>query len=142
VTRHDGRSDASTLLTVGTISENVAKGAGCDVASLVGTYGGLFSGDQSAGGRLSPAYPLVGAGLFKFYGAGHLVGNFASNSNGVGARNNPYTANYTVKPICTGLIIGMNGGDNFSFVMVNGGTEIFAVDLSRGELLSLDLKQQ
>jgi len=45
---------------------------------------------------------------------------------------------------CTGVLTATpgSGGDNFAFVIVGGGAEVMATDLTSGQTLSLDLKKQ
>jgi len=48
-----------------------------------------------------------------------------------------------VKSDCTGSLKGTVGSkDSFSFVIVGGGAKILAVDLTPGQTVTVDLKQQ
>lgn len=120
--------------------------SGCSVGTLTGNYGFAFSGfgTNSPGGRGSTAFPFYGEGLGTFDGTGYFSATFADSFNGTSSTGNPYTATYTVNSDCTGLLTATpgSGGDNFAFVIVSGGTEILATDLTSGHTLSLDLKKQ
>jgi len=119
--------------------------SGCNVATLTGNYGFTFSGFSAHPPqyRGSNVFPFSGEGLGIFDGGGNFSATFASSLNGASNTGNPYTATYTVNSDCTGLLTAApgSGGDNFAFVIVGGGAEILATDLS-GATLSLDLKKQ
>ncbi len=117
---------------------------GCTVATLTGNYGFTFSGfsNHSPKGQGSTLFPFTGEGLGTFDGAGDFSATFANSFNGTSSTGNSYTATYTVNSDCTGSFTSTNGGDNFAFVIVSGGAEILATDLSLGQTLSLDLKKQ
>ena len=121
-------------------------GSGCTNANLSGHYGFAFSGFQV---QHSGSVPFNGAGSAVADGespTGHLAATFADSVNGSssGGINETYTATYTVNSDCTGLLTATpgSGGDNFAFVIVNGGAEILATDLSAGDTLNLDFKKQ
>jgi len=123
-------------------------GTGCTNASLSGDYGLTFSGFQLQSGKSVPFY---GAGLGTSDGAGNFAATFADSQNGalpgnryVVSTNNQYTATYSVNSNCTGLLTATpgSGGDNFAFVIVNGGAEVLATDISATDTLNLDLKKQ
>jgi hypothetical protein len=101
-------------------------------------------GTHSPGGQGSPNSPFHGEGLGTFDVAGNFAATFAYSLNGTGSTDNPYTATYTLNTDCTGLLTATpgSGGSNFAFVIVSGGNEILATDLTKGNTLSLDLKKQ
>lgn len=119
-------------------------GSGCTNANLSGHYGFAFSGFQV---QHSGSVPFNGAGSAVADGespTGHLAATFADSVNGSASMNETYTATYTVNSDCTGVLTAAPGsiGDNFAFVIVNGGAEILATDLSAGDTLNLDFKKQ
>ncbi len=127
--------------------------SGCSVATLTGNYGFTFSGFQlqTGGGTTGhgKSVPFYGEGLGTFDGAGNVSATFAYSQNGalpgdsyVANTNVPYTATYTVNPDCTGLVTGTPGNDNLAFVIVSGGAEILATDISPTDTLALDFKKQ
>jgi hypothetical protein len=143
---------SAVLLVLVPISKHSAftahAGSGCTNANLSGDYGLTFSGFQLQSGRSVPFY---GAGLGTSDGAGSFAASFASSQNGAlpGNRyavnvNNQYTATYSVNSNCTGLLTATpgSGGDNFAFVIVKGGAEVLATDLSAPDTLNLNLKKQ
>ena len=126
--------------------------SGCSVATLNGNYGFAFSGFQlqSQGvGKGSPAkisVPFYGEGLATFDGNGNFSTAFTFSQNSV-----PYvtstvtnTGTYSVNADCTGLATATpgSGGDNVAFVIVDGGKEAFATDISDPDTLNFDLKKQ
>jgi hypothetical protein len=115
-----------------------------------GNYGLTFSGFQLQG-RTGKSVPFYGTGLLMADGAGNLAGTFSGSENGslpgnryVLIANAPYTATYAVNSDCTGLFTATagSGNDSFTFVIVNGGNEIIATDVSAPDTLNLDLKKQ
>ena len=120
--------------------------SGCTNATLKGNYGFSFSGfttkTKSANSKLVPFY---GEGLFTFDGIGGASATYTYSINGDGGvPNNLYTANYTVNSDCTGSMTANppSIGDNFAFVIVSGGAEILATDISAPDTLNLDFKKQ
>jgi len=118
----------------------------CNNATLTGKYGFVFSGfttkTTSANSKLVPFY---GEGLFTFDGIGGTSATYTYSINGDGGvPNNPYTADYTVYPDCTGSMTANppSIGDNFAFVIVSGGAEVLATDTSAPDTLNLDFKKQ
>jgi hypothetical protein len=121
---------------------------GCSNTTLLGNYGLTFSGFQLESGKSVPFY---GAGLATSDGAGNFAAAFAASENSslpgnkyVASTDEQYIATYTVNSNCTGLLTAIpgSGGDNFAFVIVNGGAEILATDISAPDTLNLDLKKQ
>lgn len=142
----------AALLVLAPISKRslfaVHAGTACTNANLSGNYGLSFSGFQLQSAKSIPFY---GAGIGTADGAGNFAATFAASQNGalpgnryVASTNNAYTATYTVNSNCTGLLTATpgSGGDNFAFVIVNGGAEIVATDVSAPDTLNLDLKKQ
>ena len=111
---------------------------GCSVATLKGNYAVTFSGFQV---NATPQ-PFYGEGLLTFDGAGNLAGPFNFSLNGVPALNIPYTATYAVNPDCTGVANGTNGSDSLAFVILDGGSEILATDISAPQTINMVLKKQ
>jgi hypothetical protein len=143
---------AAALLVLAPVSKRslfaVHAGSGCTNASLSGNYGFTFSGFQLQSGRSIPFY---GAGIGTADGAGNFAATFADSENGVlpgkgyiSDTNEAYTATYTINSNCTGLLTATpgSGGDNFALVIVSGGAEILATDISAPDTLNLDLKKQ
>jgi len=138
---------AATLVVLPTISKRnvtaVHAQSGCSNATLTGNYGFSFGGFQIQHGT-QRSVPFYGAGLATFDGAGNASATFNFGSNGKITTNQPYTATYTVNSDCTGSVTATpgSGGDNFTFVIVGGGAEVLAVDISAGETLTADFKRQ
>jgi hypothetical protein len=132
----------ATLAMVTTTSKHTVSSvyaSGC-TATLKGNYGFTFSGFSSHSNG-SAVFPFSGAGLGYFAGDGTFSATYAATLNTTTSTNNPYSATYTVNSDCTGSLTSTSGGDNFAFVIVSGGAEILATDLS-GSALSLDFKKQ
>jgi len=143
---------SAALLVLAPISKRsifaVHAGTGCTNATLSGDYGLTFSGFQL---QSSKSVAFYGAGLGTADGAGNFAATFADSQNGalpgnryISNTNDNYNASYTVNSNCTGLLTATpgSGGDNFSFVIVNGGAEILATDISAPDTLTLDLKKE
>jgi hypothetical protein len=115
--------------------------SGCTDATLRGNYGITFSGFQL---QHNKSVPFYGAGLSTFDGAGNVSAVFAFSLNGTASTNNPYTATYSVNSDCTVSITATpgSGGDNLAGVIVGGGAEVLATDISAPDTLSLDFKRQ
>ena len=111
---------------------------GCSVATLKGNYAVTFSGFQV---NATPQ-PFYGEGLLTFDGAGNFADTFNFSLNGVPALNIPYTATYAVNPDCTGVANGTNGSDSLAFVILDGGSEILATDISAPDTLNAVFKKQ
>ena len=126
--------------------------SGCSVATLNGNYGFAFSGFQlqSQGvGKGSPAkisVPFYGEGLATFDGSGNFSNTFTFSQNTVPyvTSTASFTGTYTVNPNCTGSTTAApgSGGDNDAFVIVNGGKEAFATDISDPDTLNAHLIKQ
>jgi hypothetical protein len=86
--------------------------------------------------------PFYGAGLAQADGLGNFTADFTSstNSNPYSTGTSTYAATYTVNFNCTGLMTSTNG-DNFTFVIVDGGREILGTDISDPDTLNLDFKK-
>jgi len=119
----------------------VRASSGCTNANLSGSYGLAFSGFQR---QHQGSVAFYGGGLAIADGGGNFAATFADSVNGVSSTNNAYTATYTVNADCTLSINATpgSGGDNFVGVIVNGGGEILATDISANDTLNLDLKRQ
>jgi hypothetical protein len=138
---------AAALVVLPTMSKpNVTAAhaqSGCSNATLIGNYGFSFGGFQIQHGT-QRSVPFYGAGLGTFDGRGDVSATFNFGVNGIITTNQPYTATYTVNSDCTGSVTATpgSGGDNFAFVIVGGGQEVLAVDISTGETLTADFKRQ
>lgn len=155
-------SAASLALIASAILAPVAN-ATCNNATLKGHYGFTFSG-FSYGALGNGAVAGVGLGFFD--GNGNFtqasfdfsVGGVPQSTNGtvpgapaVHPFGSSYAATYKVYGDCSGVLTGENGGDNFTFVIVAGGMEILAVDISAldptnlpaggGNTITLDIKK-
>ena len=108
--------------------------AACSAARAAGTYGVSDSGTVVGIG------PRAAVALLTLDAAGNIKGKVTASLNG-SVTNGTLSGTFTVNPDCTGLLTSTDGGDNFGFVIVGGGAEILATDLS-GSPLSLDLKKQ
>ena len=117
--------------------------SGCSNATLTGNYGLSFGGFQIQHGT-QRSVPFYGAGLATFDGAGNASATFSFGVNGKISTNQPYTGTYTVNSDCTGSVTATpgSGGDNFAVVILSGGAEVLAVDISAGETLTADFKRQ
>ena len=128
--------------------------SGCSNATLSGNYGLTFSGFQlqdynGKTGRTSAAF--YGAGLGTADGAGNFAAVLSGSENGSlpGHRytlitNSPYTATYAVNSDCTVSFTATagSGGDSFVGVIVSGGSEVLATDITAPDTLNLDIKRQ
>ena len=117
---------------------------GCRLASnLKGNYGFTYSGFSANGTNGSAAFPVDAAGVGTFDGAGNFSATFVVSFNGSSSTGNPYTATYTVNSDCTGVLTSTTPGtDNFAFVIVSGGADVLATDISAGTTANLELKKQ
>jgi hypothetical protein len=116
---------------------------GCTNATLTGNYGFSFSGFSTKKGLNGQLFPFYGAGLVTFDGLGSVSGAFTySFKNEGGVSNNPYSASYTVNVDCTVSVTGTNGGDSFNGVIVSGGSEILATDITAPDTVNIDFKKQ
>jgi hypothetical protein len=115
---------------------------GCGVATLNGNYGFNYEGNASRG-KNGADRPWAAVGLLTFDGAGNLSGTFTISVDGTITTGNPYSATYTVNSDCTGVIAGTpgTGADSFTFVIVSGGAEVYAIDLTPGFTSSFDAKK-
>jgi hypothetical protein len=116
--------------------------AQCTNATLTGKYGATFSGFLAPGhSTKGDEKPFAGAGLATFDGAGSMSATLSVSFDGVIVTNDLYTASYTVNSDCTGSMTSTNGGANFTFVIVNSGAELLAVDIDAGQTWTLDGKK-
>jgi hypothetical protein len=129
---------ASLALTASVILAPAAN-ASCSNATLKGNYGFTFSGFGYSTNNTGLGYgAIAGAGLGTFDGKGNVSASFDYSVGGFpqgtmpGSHpfGTPYTATYVVYPDCSGVLTGEFGADNFTFVIVAGGMEILAVDIS------------
>ena len=138
---------AAALVVLPTMSKRnvtaVHAQTGCSNATLTGNYGFTFGGFQIQHGT-QRSVPFYGVGLGTFDGTGNVSATFSFGINGKISANQPYTATYTVNSDCTGSVTAIpgSGGDNFAVVIVDGGAEVLAVDISTGETLTADFKRQ
>jgi hypothetical protein len=119
--------------------------SGCTDATLMGNYGFTFSGFQRQNGKgRSRSVPFYGGGLGTVDGGGNISSSFSFGLNGVISTNQSYTGTYVVNSDCTGSITATpgSGGDNFALVILGGGAEVLAVDITAGETLTADFKKQ
>jgi hypothetical protein len=113
--------------------------SGCSVATLKGNYALTFSGFSVVNNTSQPIY---GEGLLTFDGAGNVAGTFNASFYGVPLLNVGYPATYSVNPDCTGVMNSTIGEDNFAFVILDNGSEIFLTDISPPQALNMVLKKQ
>lgn len=146
-------SAASLALIASAILAPVAN-ATCNNATLKGHYGFTFSGFSY--GALGNGV-VASVGLGNFDGKGKFTATFDYSVGGAPQANplnvqpfgTPYAATYFVYPDCSGVLTGdpILGGDNFTFIIVAGGMEVFAVDISGdpvnggGNTITLDIKK-
>jgi hypothetical protein len=138
---------AALVIVATTITKHVVPAAyaqgGCRLATLKGTYGFTYSGFSANGTNGSAVFPVDAAGVGTFDGAGNFYAKFAVSFNGSSSTDNPSTATYTVNSDCTGVLTSTTPGtDNFAFVIVNGGADVLATDISAGTTANLELKKQ
>jgi hypothetical protein len=116
---------------------------GCTNATLTGNYGFSFSGFSTKKGLNGQLFPFYGAGLVTFDGLGNASGTFTDSFKGEGGvPDNPDSASYSVNVDCTVSITSTNGGDSFAGVIVGGGTEILATDITAPDTVNIDFKKQ
>lgn len=115
--------------------------SGCTVATLNGSYGFTDSGFSAKGTHGSTKFPVAAAGVGTFDGAGNFSVTFAQSFDGTSSLGNSATGTYTVNSDCTGVLTS-NGADNFAFVIVSGGADVLATDISPGTTANLELKKQ
>ena len=131
-----------------------AANAACSNATLKGNYGFTFSGTSYGALGLGT---VAGGGLGTFDGKGNVSASFDYSVGGypqgtpAGSHpfGSPYAATYVVYPDCSGVLTGdpTLGADNFTFVIVAGGMEVFAVDISGdpmnggGNSITVDFKK-
>ena len=159
------RSSAASLALIASAILAPAANADCSNgnATLKGNYGFTFSG-FSYGALGNGTVGIVGLG--KFDGKGNFTATFDYSVGGAPQSNQgmsigvppahpfgtTYTATYTVFADCSGVLNGgIFEGDNFTFIIVAGGMEIFAVDISvqdpnnpnagGGNTITLDIKK-
>jgi hypothetical protein len=138
---------AAALVVLPTMSKRnvtaVHAQSGCSNTTLTGNYGFTFGGFQIQHGT-QRSVPFYGVGLGTFDGTGNVSATFSFGVNGKISTNQPYAATYTVNSDCTGSVTATpgSGGDNFAFVILGGGAEVLAVDISTGETLTADFKRQ
>lgn len=113
--------------------------AGCSDETVKGTYGFTFSGFNRQ--TQTRNVPFDGVGIGTFDGMGNFSATFASSFNGEITTDNTYIATYSVNSNCTGTLNGLEGNDSLSFVVLRNSAEIFALDISSGETLTVDFKR-
>ena len=116
--------------------------SGCSVATLNGSYGFSDSGFSPKGTHGSAKFPVAAAGVGTFDGAGSFSAIFAQSFDGTSSLANSATGTYTVNSDCTGALTSTNGPDNFAFVIVSGGADVLATDISPGTTAKLEFKKQ
>ena len=131
-----------------------AANAACSNATLKGNYGITFSGFSYGALGLGT---VGGVGLGTFDGKGHVSASFDYSVGGIPNGTPPglhpfvapYAATYVVYPDCSGVLTGdpTLESDNFTFIIVAGGMEVFAVDISGdpttggGNTITVDFKK-
>lgn len=116
--------------------------SGCSVATLNGSYGFTDSGLSKQGIHGPTKFPVAAVGVGTFDGAGNFSATVALSFDGSSSLGNSYTGTYTVNSDCTGVLTSTNGADNFAFVIVSGGADVLATDISVGTTANLELKKQ
>ena len=117
--------------------------SGCSVATLNGSYGWTYSGFSAKGTHGTTMFPVDAAGTATFDGAGNFSVTFALSFDGTSSLGNSATGTYTVNSDCTGVLTSTSGGtDNFAFVIVSGGADVLATDISPGTTANLEFKKQ
>ena len=117
--------------------------SGCSVATLNGSYGFTYSGFSAKGTHGSTKFSVDAAGVGTFDGAGNFSVTFAVSFNGTPSLGNSAAGTYTVNSDCTGVLTSTSGGtDNFAFVIVSGGADVLATDISPGTTANLEFKKQ
>jgi hypothetical protein len=134
---------AAILAALGGLTTTAYAQPGCTNATLTGNYGFNFSGFSTKKGLNGQLFPFYGAGVVTFDDLGSVSGAFTYSFKGEGGvSNNPYSASYTVNIDCTISLTGTDGGDSFIGVIVSGGTEILATDITAPDTLNVDFKKQ
>jgi hypothetical protein len=132
---------AAALLVLMPISKHPAFAAhaqgACGEASLTGTYGFAFSGFVV---QQNVSQPFYGSGIATFHN-GNVSASFAASVNGAPSPDNTYTGTYTVNHDCTVSVTSTSQGDNFVGVIVDGGAEVLATDITPGDTLNVDFKK-
>jgi hypothetical protein len=119
--------------------------SGCSNATLAGNYGFTLNGFSRVNDKSPISLPFDAVGVGTFDGVENfVVPAFTISNNGAVSVNNSYTATYTVNSDCSGLMIATpgTGGDNLTFAVVNGGAEVFFIDITAGGTWTGDMKKQ
>ena len=116
--------------------------SGCSVGTLNGSYGWTYSGFSAKGTHGTTKFPVDAAGVGAFDGAGNFSVTFAVSFDGTPTLGNSAIGTYTVNSDCTGVLTSTNGADNFAFVIVSGGADVLATDISPGTTAKLEFKKQ
>ena len=121
--------------------------SGCGVGTLTGNYGFIqpagFTHTKPNGKGAD--VPWQFEGLSTFDGAGNASATYAGAINGQVFTNQTTAGTYTVNSDCTGSLAWTSGdaaGYTANFVIVDGGTEVFAVSTGSGDTASVILKKQ
>ncbi len=124
------------LLTGSTLalaaSDSADESAPCSTAKLSGTYGYHFEGE------IVGAAPFRTVGTQTFDGAGHVAVT-ASSSLGGQVSTYEFTGTYTLGADCRGQMEGRfpNGTTgHMDFVSVDGGRQLFGIQMDPGVLLT------
>jgi hypothetical protein len=143
-----------TLLTMMLVAAAATKAdTGYSLASLNGNYGYTSQGTYQAN------IPVVAVGLLQTDGAGNLSGRETAQVYGAGSVIRTYKGTYTVNADGTGSLVinydpspadptDANGNDiavlniSYSFVIVNGKTEIHGVRLENGAVVTANFTKQ
>ncbi len=118
--------------------------SGCSVATLNGNYGFTYTGFVSHPGTISPTKTSIAlVGPLTFDGAGDWSTlNYTVALNGkIETSSTSPGATYTVNSDCTGNMTDP-GGDSFNFVIVGGGAELMAIDITPGDTTTVIIKKQ
>jgi hypothetical protein len=118
--------------------------SGCSVATLNGNYGFTYTGLVSPHGtKGATTIPIALVGPLTFDGAGNWFAlNYTVALNGkIETSSSSPGATYTVNSDCTGNMTDP-GNDSFNFVIVGGGAELMAIDITPGDTTTIIAKKQ
>jgi hypothetical protein len=116
--------------------------SGCSLSTLKGNYGFSDSGFSATGTHGTAQFAVAAVGVVTFDGAGNASGSYTASFNGKANADTPFTGIYTVNSDCSGLLTSTDGADNFAFVIVGGGADVLATDISPATTASLEFKRQ
>jgi hypothetical protein len=111
-----------------------AKGEGCTLDTLKGSWGSVINGTIVGVG------PIAVLGVTKFDGEGHFSMDATADVHG-NVSSQHTTGTYTVNRSCTGTTTD-SIGDSSAFVIVGNGKQIIAVSTKPGLVATLQLTKQ